>query len=225
MPHRDRAEIEKTRFERVARSMADDSEAELIARCRRGEARAWDELFTFHYPPAARFVFQLSPQLSMEDVEEICQETFLTVVKSLDGFKCQCKFQTWLFQIALNKARDYRERFQALKRGGGATLLSLDAEDPETKLSLDLPSDVPSPDACAMTAERMGLVREALDALGDPCQRIIELRSFADLSYEEISATLELNPKTVSSRLSKCLDRLEGIFRAMPREKREGFSV
>ena len=161
----------------------------------------------------------------MEDVEEICQETFITVVKNLEGFKGHCRFQTWLFQIALNKTRDYRERLQALKRGGGATVLSLDAEDPETKLSLDLPSSDAAPDSCLMTSERMNLVRDALDSLGDPCQRIIELRYFADLSYEEISATLELNPKTVSSRLSKCLDRLEEIFKTMPREKREGFSV
>jgi RNA polymerase sigma factor (sigma-70 family) len=51
-------------------------------------------------------------------------------------------------------------------------------------------------------------VREALDQIGGPCREIIELRYFGDLSYEELSRDLELNPKTVSSRLSKCLDRL-----------------
>ena len=53
----------------------------------------------------------------------------------------------------------------------------------------------------------------ALERLGDPCREIIELRYFGDLSYEEISQSLRLNPKTVSSRLSKCLDRLEEIAR------------
>ena len=47
--------------------------------------------------------------------------------------------------------------------------------------------------------------------LGQPCREIIELRYFGDLSYDEISRSLNLNPKTVSSRLSKCLDRLEAI--------------
>ena len=64
-----------------------------------------------------------------------------------------------------------------------------------------------------MNAEQMALVRESLDQLGEPCREIIELRYFGDLSYEELSATLDLNPKTVSSRLSKCLDRLEEIAR------------
>ena len=56
-------------------------------------------------------------------------------------------------------------------------------------------------------------LRDALARLGGPCQEIIELRYFADLSYEEISRALRLNEKTVSSRLSKCLDKLEEIAR------------
>ena len=64
-----------------------------------------------------------------------------------------------------------------------------------------------------MNAEQVALVHQALDQLGEPCREIIELRYFGDLSYDEISRSLDLNPKTVSSRLSKCLDRLEGIAR------------
>ena len=60
---------------------------------------------------------------------------------------------------------------------------------------------------------QLALVHQALDQLGEPCREIIELRYFGDLSYDEISRSLSLNPKTVSSRLSKCLDRLEGIAR------------
>jgi RNA polymerase sigma factor (sigma-70 family) len=64
-----------------------------------------------------------------------------------------------------------------------------------------------------MNAEQVALVHRALEQLGDPCREVIELRYFGDLSYDEISRSLNLNPKTVSSRLSKCLDRLEGITR------------
>jgi len=51
--------------------------------------------------------------------------------------------------------------------------------------------------------------------LGQPCREILELRYFGDLSYEEIASELQMNPKTVSSRLSKCLDKLEEIAKAM----------
>jgi len=52
-----------------------------------------------------------------------------------------------------------------------------------------------------------------MDQVGEPCREIIELRYFGDLSYDELSLELKLNPKTVSSRLSKCLDKLEVITR------------
>ena len=193
--------------------MGSDAEADLLARCRRGEAGAWDELFDRHYTAAGRFVFQLGHDFTREDVEEICQEVFLSVIRNLDSFHGGSQFQTWLFRIAANKARDYRERRNAAKRGGGQPPLSLQAEDPESGLTLDPPGTAPAPDAMLMNAEQVALVHRALEQLGEPCREVIELRYFGDLSYDEISRSLNLNPKTVSSRLSKCLDRLEEITR------------
>src|SRR5258706_14688245 len=196
------------------------SEAKLLARCRRGDAEAWDELFDLHYAAAGRFVFQLAPDFTREDAEEICQEVFLSVIRNLDSFHGDSQFQTWLFRIAANKARDYRERQHAAKRGGGQTPISLQSEDSEIGLTIDPPSAAPSPDVELMNVEKIELVREALDQVGEPCREIIELRYFGDLSYEELSCELKLNPKTVSSRLSKCLDRLEAITRKIiSREK------
>ena len=180
-----------------------NAQAELIARCRQGEAEAWDRLFDQHYAAAGRFVFQLASDLTREDVEEICQETFLSVVKNIDSFNGRSLVQTWVFRIAANKAHDYRERQRAAKRGGGQTPISLQAEGPENGLTVDPPGNLPAPDACIMNAERIAALREALDQLGEPCREIIELRYFGDLSYGEISNTLQLNVKTVSSRLSK----------------------
>lgn len=200
------------------------SEAELLARCQRGEADAWDELFDAHYAAAGRFIFQLSSDFTVEDAEEICQEAFLSVIKNLNAFNGESQFQTWLFRIATNKARDFREKRIAAKRGGGQTTVSLQAENPETGLTPDPPSSAPGPDEFLMNAEQMGLVRASLEQLGEPCREIVELRYFGDLSYEELSTTLELNPKTVSSRLSKCLDRLEEIARKIfSRENPDGF--
>lgn len=200
------------------------SEAELLARCRRGESDAWDELFDRHYAAAGRFVFQLGSDFTREDAEEICQEVFLSVIRNLDTFQGESQFQTWLFRIAANKARDYRERRNAAKRGSGHIPLSLEAEDPESGLKLDPAANLPLPDQVLMNAEGMTQLRQALDGLGEPCREIVELRYFGDLSYEELSATLKLNPKTVSSRLSKCLDRLEVIARRLfAGEKTEPF--
>src|SRR5262245_59385478 len=99
------------------------SEAELLTRCLKGDADAGDGLVDKHYQAAARFVFQLGYAFTREDVEEICQEVFLTVIKHLDSFQGNCQFQTWLFRIAANKARDYRQKQHAAKRGGGQVVI------------------------------------------------------------------------------------------------------
>jgi RNA polymerase sigma-70 factor (ECF subfamily) len=201
------------------------SEAELLERCRRGDAGAWDELFDLHYAAAGRFIFQLASDFTREDAEEICQEVFLSIIRNINSFHGNSQFQTWLFRIAANKARDFRERRNAAKRGSGHVPVSLQAEDPESGLTLDPPADLPGPDEIIMNAEKMAQVRQALDNLGEPCREIIELRYFGDLSYEELSLTLKLNPKTVSSRLSKCLDRLEGLARSVFSGKIRRFPV
>jgi RNA polymerase sigma-70 factor (ECF subfamily) len=203
-----------------------NAEAELIQRCLRGDQQAWAELFDLHYAPAARFIFQLSPELSQEDVEEICQEVFLSVVKNLGSFNAKSRLQTWIYRIAVNKTRDYIEKQRAAKRGGGATPVSLQAEDPETGLQLDPPAQTQSPDQLLISSEKFELLQTALEQLGNPCREIIELRYFGDLGYDEIARALNLNPKTVSSRLSKCLDKLEQIARKMIwREKISSRSV
>ena len=190
-----------------------NAESQLLARCLRGEAAAWDKLFDAHYAAAGRFIFQVSSSFNAEDVEEVCQETFLTVIKSLGTFQGNCQFQTWLYRIAANKAHDYLQKQRAAKRGGGQRTLSLDAplNGEADGFTLDPPSTAPGPDRALVQFEDAGLITRALEELGGPCREVIELRYFADLSYEEISAELNLNPKTVSSRLSKCLDKLEGV--------------
>lgn len=191
------------------------AESDLLARCRQGDDAAWDELFDRHYAATGRFIFQLGRDFSHEDVEEICQEVFLAVIRNIASFEGGCQFQTWTFRIAANKAADFRSCQQAAKRGGGRAAISLQAQDPATGVTLDPPSTLPGPDAALLSSEQAGLVHRAVDRLEQPCREIIQLRYFGDLSYDELSRALKLNPKTVSSRLSKCLDRLEEIARGI----------
>src|SRR6476661_8613395 len=91
------------------------AEAELIERCRARDEEAWDVLFDKYYAIVARFVFQLSGDFNHEDTEEICQETFLSVVRNLASFQSKSSFQTWLLRVAANKALDFRGKSRAEK--------------------------------------------------------------------------------------------------------------
>src|SRR6266568_7382816 len=162
---------------------ASASDARIIADCRAGNAAAWDSLFDRYYATVARFVFQLSGDFSHEDTEEICQETFLSVVRNLSLFQGRSSFQTWLLRIAANKAMDYREKTRAAKRGGNVVHISIDERRTDDELPIDPPSGNPGPDVLLQIAETSRLVRESLDRLGEPCREIIELRYFGELSY------------------------------------------
>lgn len=190
-----------------------DSERELIARCLRGDTAAWDLLFDLHYAATGRFIYQLAAGLTAEDVEEITQETFISVIRNLGSFGGSSRLSTWIFRIATNKAHDYRARSHAQKRGGGQPMLSLNGDGP-VGLGLDPASPGPGPDAVLLQEERWSVLRSSIDALGVTCRELIELRYFGELSYEEIGEALQLNTKTVSSRLSRCLGRLEQIYQA-----------
>src|ERR1700745_4380197 len=181
-------------------------DADLIERCREGDADAWDALFDKYYPVATRFVCQLSADFCHEDTEEICQETFLAVVRNLASFQGKSSFQTWLLRVAANKALDFRGKSRAEKRGGNVVQFSLDGARESGEI--DPPSACPGPDTVVINAETSRLIRQSLDQVYDACREIIGLRYYGELSYGEIAAELRLNPKTVSSRLSKCLDRL-----------------
>lgn len=196
------------------------AERELIQRCLTGADDAWDELFQEHYAAVGRYIFQLSNTFTREDCDEICQEVFLSVIKNLKSFGGKSRLQTWLFRIAANKARDYRAKQVAAKRGGGQVPLSLQAEDDEGNRLIDPASPLAAPDEDLLRDEDWQMVGTALENLGGACQEILELRYFGDLNYREISVELDLNEKTVSSRLSKCRDKLETVLRRLiSREK------
>ena len=196
------------------------AERELIQRCLTGADDAWDELFQEHYAAVGRYIFQLSNTFTRDDCDEICQEVFLSVIKNLKSFGGKSRLQTWLFRIAANKARDYRAKQVAAKRGGGQMPLSLQAEDDEGNRLIDPASPLAAPDEDLLRDEDWQMVGTALENLGGACQEILELRYFGDLNYREISVELDLNEKTVSSRLSKCRDKLETVLRRLiSREK------
>jgi RNA polymerase sigma factor (sigma-70 family) len=115
----------------------------------------------------------------------------------------------------INKARDYHRRHCAAKRGGGVPPLSLHEEAPETGLTFDPADTGPAPDLALLHSEDLKLVGKAVEQLSDRYREVIELRYFGDLSYAEIARELDLNPKTLSSRLSKSLDRLAVITRRL----------
>src|SRR6476646_9626268 len=89
------------------------TDLDLIARWRRGEERAASELVARHAQALARFAASLG---ASDEIEDLVQETFIRAFQSLDGFRAESSFRTWLFTIERRLLLD-RRRSERRRRG------------------------------------------------------------------------------------------------------------
>ena len=202
--------------------MLSAEEQQLVQACLAGEAEAWNRFFDRYYEPILRFLYCYDWQLSWEEARELTQEVFLSAIQNLPRFRGDCSLQSWLIRIAINRARDYVEKRSAQKRGGGVAAISIHGETEESSQALQIPSSDPDPATQLIRTEEEQVVLQALEALDPKCQELIRLRYFLGLSYEALAQTLRLHPKTVSSRLSRCLRRLRDKVQKMQDRRKSG---
>ena len=159
------------------------TDAELVARCREGDEEAWAELVERF----SRYVYAIAVQgfrLSDHDAEDVFQEVFARTYERLDRLREDSAVRPWLAQLTRNLCVDrLRERSRVeptedIETGADETLAEVD-------LALD--------------------VREALEALGDPCSDLLDRFFCRDESYRTFGVGLELPPVTIASVISRGL--------------------
>lgn len=182
-------------------------ETEFLERLKAGETEAFDEL-------VGRFsadIYGLLVRLT-EDAEEardLTQETFLSVVRSVKGFRGDASLKTWLYRIAINQARN-RQRWWRSRRFGLTFSLDSANDADETSLHETLADDSQqSPEDFALQREQETMIRQALKKLPLAFREAVVLRDIEGLSYEEIAAALETNIGTVKSRIARGREELK----------------
>jgi RNA polymerase sigma factor (sigma-70 family) len=170
-------------------------EAELVARAKRGELDAYEEIVRLHQTIAFRTAWMITR--SAADAEEAAQDGFVKAHAALPRFRDGSPFRPWLLAIVANEARNR-------VRGAGrrARLAQRVAEERR-------PDDaVPSPAAALLDSEQRDQLLAAIERLPEPAREAIACRYLLDLSEEETAAALDCARGTVKSRLSRALDRL-----------------
>ena len=170
-------------------------EAELVARAKRGDAAAYEELVRMHQAIAFRTAYVVAG--SAADAEDAAQEAFVKAYRALGRFRTGEPFRPWLLTIVANEAHNRR------RAAGRRAALALRAAD-EIR-----PGDAaPSPEADALTSERRERLLVAVERLSDDHRLAIVCRYFLDLSEAETAAVLGVRVGTVKSRVSRALDQL-----------------
>ena len=151
--------------------------------------------------------------------EDVFQETFLQIHLSADTFDSSRRFKPWLFTIAANKARDYHRKHS--RRTFVSLSSSLDS-DGDGQCFVDLmESNIPTPEAPLVDAERCRLVKGVVDSMPSHLREILLLSYFQQMSYNQIAETLEIPLGTVKSRLHTAVAAFARTWKAaMVREGR-----
>jgi len=168
-----------------------------VSRFLAGDVLGFEQIVR-HY---SGMVFSLAARLvGPADAEDVVQETFLRAWHGLERFRGESSLKTWLYAIALNRAR--------ARHGAVARLRALftpgKVREDDLFASLDDVADgTLSPEENAVLAERRRRLRAAMRDLPDEFRTAVVLRDLEGLSYEEVAAVLGVPVGTVRSRLAR----------------------
>ncbi len=170
----------------------------LVRRARQGDFAAFESIVDRH----ERRVYQLALRIlgRAHDAEDVVQQTFLSVVENLEGFREEARFGTWLARIATNHA------LALLRRQKVRHTLPL-SEDGGNESYADVPHPQfiavwrETPEAIASRRETRALLDAALDELDRKYRVVFVLRDIEGLSTEETAEALQLSQSNVKVRL------------------------
>ncbi len=181
----------------------DDIEA-LIQRCLRGDQAAWERIVRLHW----RRVFNVAYKFvgKHDEAEDLTQDIFIKIFKSLGTFDRRANFQTWLVSVSRNLCIDHyrsvRKERQTIDRDVDANELA-----PATA--------EPGPIAALEQRDRITLLREALASLPDTLRTAVVMRDIQELTYQEIAERLKLPEGTVKSRINRGRNELARQIRRL----------
>lgn len=135
------------------------------------------------------------------EAEDVAQEVFITVFKTIDTFREESKFSTWLYRVTVNHCKN---RIKYLARRHDRDRDELDETSQQTNgATTGLPVRAAQPDKALASAQMEKLLQEAIASLDDEQRTVVILRDVEDLSIEEICEITGLPDGTVKSRLHR----------------------
>src|SRR5438094_4577414 len=164
----------------------------LIEQCLSGDQAAWEAIVRQYW----RKVFNVAYKFvgKHDEAEDLTQDIFLKIFKSLDTFDRRANFQTWLISISRNlcidRYRSVRKERETIDRDVDANELSPVASQPHPIFRIE-------------QRDRVELLRHALAALGPALRKAVVMRDLQEMSYAEIAKVLKLPEGTVKSRINR----------------------
>lgn len=136
------------------------------------------------------------------EAQDMAQEVFMTVHKSLETFRGDSLFSTWIYRVTVNHCKN-RIKFLARRRYYQSTSMDQPQQTEDGEMYTELSDEEPDPEDVLQSRQAQELVQEAIEGLDPDHRVVIVLRDIQELSYEEIAEILDIKVGTVKSRIHR----------------------
>lgn len=181
--------------------MPEGEEEKLVERLKRRDEAAFNELVRLYQERVFRLVLRMIGDRS--EAEDVAQEVFITVFKSIDGFRGDAKLSTWLYRVATNHCKNRIKYLDRRARGKKKELDEIAEHGAVESASMSSSATVARPDQQAEANQIELIVREAIMDLDEDQRVLVIMRDVENMSYEEIQQETGLPEGTVKSRLHR----------------------
>jgi RNA polymerase sigma-70 factor (ECF subfamily) len=175
-------------------------EDRLIGAAQRGDARAFEELVRRYDRDVLRLALRIVR--SEEEARDLYQETFLRLFQTLDRFRHECSFQTWLYRVVTNLCLDHLRRAAARPERPAAAPAGEEAGDDPLAL---MPEERPDsdPERALLGREIGRRIEAALHRLNPRERLVFEMRHHQGLRTRAIAEALDTSEETVRNSLCR----------------------
>ncbi len=172
-----------------------------------GDQQAFAELMDRYKRPVYHMILKMIR--NTDDAEDLTIEAFAKAFKNLHRFKKDYTFSTWLFRIATNNTIDFirKKKLQTFSLNSSFT------DDGGESVNIDVEDRNLNPQEEAIKTQKIALVQMFVTKLPPKYQRLVKLRYFDELSYEEIAKTLDAPLGTVKAQLHRARELMYDLVK------------
>ena len=183
------------------------NENQLIKKAKGGNVEAFEELVK----QSQKKVFNIAYKMmdNYDDANELAQEAFIKAYQSIDKFKGDSLFSTWIYRITTNVCLD------ELRRRKNKKVISLNENIKynDEEIQQQIKDESPGPEQIFEEKESKKLINQCIESLPVDYKTVIILRDIQGFSYEEIAKILNCPEGTVKSRINRARKALRDIFK------------
>lgn len=173
-----------------------------LRRAQQGDAHAFEQLVTPHEPMLWRVCWHYLHH--REDAMDCLQEVMLKAWRSIDQYRWDCSFSSWLYRIAASVCIDFLRRQQRSPASTSMEALAESGFEPQDA--------APTPEEASLRRENHSALQQAIDALPEDMRTTVILYALEQQRYEDIAQTMNVSVGTVKSRLNRARGKISALL-------------